>query len=40
MTVVLNCGSTPVELPDGNVLIASGPLAAGALPADTAVWLR
>ena len=39
LTVVLNCGSTPVALPDGEVLIASGAVD-GKLPADTAVWLR
>jgi alpha-glucosidase len=38
VTVVLNCGSAPVTLPDGQVLIASGPVD-GTLPADTAVWL-
>ena len=39
LTVVLNCGTAPVALPDGEVLLASGPLD-GTLPADTAVWLR
>jgi len=38
VTVVLNCGTTPVGLPDGEVLMASGPVD-GTLPADTAVWL-
>jgi alpha-glucosidase len=38
VTVVLNCGTAPVALPDGEVLMASGPVA-GMLPADTAVWL-
>jgi alpha-glucosidase len=38
VTVVLNCGSPPVTLPDGQVLMASGPVD-GTLPADTAVWL-
>ena len=37
---VLNCGATPVELPEGELLLASGPLAGDRLPADTAVWLR
>ncbi len=39
LTVVLNCGSDPVPLPDGTVLFASGPVSDGVLPADTAVWL-
>ena len=38
VTVVLNCGSTAVALPAGDVLIASGPLGAD-LPPDTGVWL-
>ncbi|NYG57005.1 glycoside hydrolase family 13 protein [Nocardioides perillae] len=36
---VLNCGSTPVDLPAGEVIAASGPLD-GSLPGDTAAWLR
>ena len=39
VTVVLNCGSTPVPLPAGEVVIASGPVT-DSLPGDTAVWLR
>ena len=39
LTVVLNCGTSPVELPAGEVLLASGPIN-GKLPADTAAWLR
>jgi alpha-glucosidase len=39
LTVVLNCGATPAPMPDGEVVLASGPLT-GRLPADTAVWLR
>lgn len=39
VTAVLNCGTTVVPLPDGEVLMASGPVADGALPPDTAVWL-
>ena len=38
--VVANTGDAPVELPAGDVLLASGELADGALPADTTVWLR
>jgi alpha-glucosidase len=40
ITVVLNCGTETVDLPTGEVLIASGPLDGGRLPGDTAVWLR
>ena len=39
LTVLLNAGSTPVPLPAGEVLIASGPLDGDRLPPDTAVWL-
>ncbi len=39
LTVVLNCGSTPVPLPEGEVVIASAPVEDGLLPADTAAWL-
>lgn len=38
VTAVLNCGTTPVPLPDGDVLMSSAPVA-GELPPDTAVWL-
>ena len=40
LTVVLNCGSAPVPLPEGEVLLSSGPVEDGKLPADTAAWLR
>jgi alpha-glucosidase len=40
LTVVLNCGDDPVELPEGEVVATSGPLDAGRLPADTAAWVR
>ncbi|TQJ30489.1 glycoside hydrolase family 13 protein [Microbacterium sp. SLBN-146] len=39
VTVVANVGDQPVALPAGNVIAASGPVAGGMLPADTAVWL-
>jgi alpha-glucosidase len=39
LTVVLNAGDEAVELPAGEVVIASGELAGGLLPPDTAVWL-
>jgi alpha-glucosidase len=39
LTCVVNFGPEPVELPAGELLLASGPLAGSALPADTAAWL-
>ena len=39
VTVVLNCGTAAVPLPDGEVLLASGPVET-TLPPDTAAWLR
>jgi alpha-glucosidase len=36
----VNLGESSVPLPDGTVLLASGPLTDGTLPPDTAVWLR
>jgi alpha-glucosidase len=36
----VNLGDTPADLPDGAaVLLASGDVSDGVLPADTAVWL-
>ena len=35
-----NFGPDPVPLPDGEVLLTSGPLADGQVPADRTVWLR
>jgi alpha-glucosidase len=40
VTVYANTGSTPVPLPVGDVIVASGPLGDGILPGDTTVWLR
>jgi alpha-glucosidase len=41
VTVVANVGTEPVELPGGaRVIVASGPLDGGTLPADTAVWVE
>jgi alpha-glucosidase len=40
LAVALNASDVPVELPPGQVLLASGPLEADKLPANTAVWLR
>jgi alpha-glucosidase len=39
LTVVLNAGVDAVELPAGEVVLASGELDGHLLPADTAVWL-
>ncbi len=39
VTVVLNCGSTPVSRPQGEVVASSGPVS-DLLPGDTAVWVR
>ena len=39
LVCVLNAGETAVRLPTGKVLLSSGPLTAGDLPPDTAVWL-
>ncbi len=39
LVAVTNFSSRPAELPHGKVLLASGPLADGDLPPDTAVWL-
>lgn len=36
----MNFGADPVPLPEGEVLVASGPLADGALPGETTAWLR
>ncbi|WP_375484014.1 glycoside hydrolase family 13 protein [uncultured Jatrophihabitans sp.] len=40
VTVLLNAGTDPVPVPDGEVLVASGPVVDGMLPPDTAVWIR
>ena len=37
---VTNFGDAPVDLPAGEVLVSSGPLEGGQLPANTTVWLR
>ena len=39
LTVVLNCGDQPVDLPAGDVLVSSGRVVDGVLPPDTAAWL-
>ena len=40
VVVVANTGTEPVELPEGELLLASGPLDGRTLPADTTAWLR
>jgi alpha-glucosidase len=39
LTVILNCGDVPVELPDGQVVASSEPLEGATLPANASVWL-
>jgi alpha-glucosidase len=39
LVYVLNAGADAMELPDGNVLLATGELVEGKLPADAAAWL-
>ncbi len=38
--VVVNFGEEPVALPEGDVLLASGPLGEGSLPGETGAWIR
>ena len=40
LLVLANLGDVPVARPDGEVLLSSGPLSDGVLPANTTVWLR
>jgi len=40
LVVVLNAGDQPVDLPDGEVLLASSAIDNRQLPANTAVWLQ
>jgi alpha-glucosidase len=39
LVCALNTGRRPMALPAGEVLLASGPLAGGKLPPNTAAWL-
>ena len=39
LVCVLNASAQPIPLPEGEALMASGPIADGALPPDTAAWL-
>jgi len=36
---VTNFGTGPVELPEGIILLSSGPLTGGKLPAGTTAWI-
>ncbi len=40
VTVIVNFGKVAVELPVDDILLASEDIVGGALPKDTAVWLR
>ena len=40
ITVITNLGKVAVELPVGDIVLASEEIVGGALPADTTVWLR
>jgi alpha-glucosidase len=41
LLVVTNLGAEPVVLPEGEVLVSSGPLTDdGAVPTDTTAWVR
>jgi alpha-glucosidase len=39
LVCALNAGDRPLPLPDGDLILASGPLPGGDLPPDTAAWL-
>jgi alpha-glucosidase len=39
LLVVVNAGDTPVVLPAGEVVLASGPLSGALLPTDTTAWI-
>jgi alpha-glucosidase len=39
ITAILNCGTNPVPLPEGELLLASSPLVGDALDANSAAWL-
>jgi alpha-glucosidase len=39
LVCVVNAGQHPVTLPDGQLLLTSGPVAGDKLPPDTAAWL-
>jgi alpha-glucosidase len=39
LDIICNCGSRAVRIPQGEVVLSSGPLRDGLLPPDTAVWV-
>jgi alpha-glucosidase len=39
LTIVANTGGNAVDLPEGEIVLASEPVSGGKLPADTTVWL-
>jgi alpha-glucosidase len=39
LVCALNVGAEPIDLPDGDVLLASGPVRDGKLGAGIAAWL-
>ncbi|MFP5450349.1 MAG: DUF3459 domain-containing protein, partial [Thermoleophilia bacterium] len=39
VTVIADLGQTPVELPAGDVVLASADISGRALPTDTTVWI-
>lgn len=39
LTVIANTGSVTVELPAGEIVLASEPITGGQLPGDTTVWI-
>ncbi|MEO8527696.1 MAG: glycoside hydrolase family 13 protein [Pseudolysinimonas sp.] len=40
LTIIANAGATPVPLPAGTIVVASGEVSGDVLPGDTTVWLR
>lgn len=40
ITVIVNTGDTPVQLPGGDVLLSSKPITGPTLPGNTAIWLK
>jgi alpha-glucosidase len=40
LVCLLNLSGAPVPLPEGKVLLASGPISDGTVPGDGAVWLH
>ena len=40
LTVMVNMGGSPVEIPAGDVVLVSGPIKDGMLPKDTGIWVH